>query len=316
MRFLLTTCEGRRCELPEASAWTLTYTDGTPCDSFEVTCPWDGEGMELLPRLCRFTAEEDGEVRFTGVVDEAEYTRDSRGGSLLITGRGMAALLLDNEAESADYQTATLDEILRRHVTPYGITVAEKDSFPAVRGFSIESGQSEWRVLTDFVQYYGGVRPRFDRQGRLVLTGWKMAPVRVLGDDTPVTAWRLRESRYGRLSEVLVRDRVRGTKQTVTDADFQKTGGVCRRVLTMPGRSTGSAMRLSGEYQIAQSKRESRQLEVTLPVGFAAWPGECVRVECTSPPLAGTWRVSEAVCRCGSHGIETVLTLNDTERDG
>ena len=52
----------------------------------------------VLADAVRFTAEQDGEVVFTGVVDEAECGWDSGGGRLELSGRGMAALLLDNEA--------------------------------------------------------------------------------------------------------------------------------------------------------------------------------------------------------------------------
>ena len=109
---------------------------------------------------------------FSGVVDECEVNQGTEGLRLEVSGRGMAALLLDNEALGQDYGTATLEDILRDHVAPYGIELAGEASLPAVSPFSVPTGSSEWAVLYEFAQYCGGVCPRFDRAGRLVLEGW------------------------------------------------------------------------------------------------------------------------------------------------
>ena len=144
-----------------------------PCDSFALRCLWD-RGLEGgLADLVGFTAWEDGQRVFQGVVDECECRFGDSGSTLTVSGRGMAALLLDNEAQAADYQTATAADILRDHVEPYGIQVAGGYRLPPVEGFSVASGSSEWQVLYDFARYHGGVAPRFDRQGRLVLSPWQ-----------------------------------------------------------------------------------------------------------------------------------------------
>lgn len=313
MRFILTGYDGRRWELPAALSWKLSYGSGTPCDSFEVKCGWAGGVDPALADGVEFTAERDGETVFRGVVDEYECAWDGNGGTLAVNGRGMAARLLDNEAQSAEYQVATLEDILRDHVAPYGIRVAEKGNFPAVAGFSVESGQSEWQVLRSFVRYYGGVEPRFDRQGALVLNGWGKQRRLTVDDDTAALAWRRRERRYGRLSEVLVRDRYRKTVQRVTDREFLDRGGRCRRVITMPGKSTGSAMRYSGAYQIAEAKKGALELEVTLAGALAAWPGELAELKRTRPALSGLWRVTGAVSTLDGGGSRTRLTLEPAE---
>ena len=189
--------DGKKYALPALLAWTLNYGTGTPCDSFEVRCPW-GEKLDgALSDAVEFTAEEDGETVFRGVVDEYEWSCGSGGSTLLISGRGMAGRLLDNEAQPADYQTATLEDILRDHVTPYGIQTAEGASLPAVPGFSVESGSSEWQVLYNFARYYGGVEPRFDRFGILHLTSWQDGKRLRLDDSAAVEEVRWTEKRYG-----------------------------------------------------------------------------------------------------------------------
>ena len=54
-----------------------------------------------------------------------------------VSGRGMAARLLDNEALGQDYLYATQADILRDHVTPYGIQAALGGSLLPVARFSV-----------------------------------------------------------------------------------------------------------------------------------------------------------------------------------
>lgn len=311
MKLRLICYDGKRYELPAAMRWRFQYGTGAPCDSFEVSCPWEGGPDPALSKAARFEAVWENETVFRGVVDEFECRWSSAGGSLLVVGRGMAALLLDNEAESADYQVATLDDILRRHVEPYGIQTAERQALPAVPGFSVESGSSEWQVLRDFARYHGGVEPRFDREGRLLLTGWKDEKRILVDERAAVLELRYREKRYGVLSEVLVRDRTRQSAQRVENKDFIAQGGRCRRVFSMPGRSSYQAMRYSGQYQLEQSAAERLRVELTLPERFAAWPGELVELQRERPALRGTWRVLETETGAGETGTYTKLVLGE-----
>lgn len=110
-----------RWALPRPVAWRLEYTAGVPCDSFWVRCVWDTGNPTRPERWVRFSAEHEGEQVFAGVVDECEVSISDRGRVLEVSGRGMAALLLDNEALGQDYLVATQMDIIRDHVSPYGI---------------------------------------------------------------------------------------------------------------------------------------------------------------------------------------------------
>ena len=225
----------------------------------------------------------------------------------------MAALLLDNEAQAADYQTATAADILRDHVEPYGIQVAGGYRLPPVEGFSVASGSSEWLVLYDFARYHGGVAPRFDRQGRLVLSPWQDGERLVIDDKTAVTELVCREKRYGVLSEILVRDKTRQQAERMVNRTFAEQGGRCRRVLTMPGRSGYQAMRYRGEFQLQRSQAERSRLELTVPQRFFAWPGDLVRLDRTGLGCNGVYRVLEAAVELDGQGGRTRLVLGEPE---
>ena len=279
MNAYMTDSGGGRWALPGLTAWRLEYTAGTPCDSFWLRCPWDGENTARPASWVGFLAEEKGERIFTGVVDECEVSLSPGGLTLEVSGRGMAARLLDNEALGQDYLYATQADILRDHVTPYGIKAAPGGSLPPVAQFSVASGSSEWSVVYDFARYYGGVAPRFDREGRLVLSGWDDSRERVIGDQTGVLAMTRRDRRYGVLSQVLVRDRWSGQMETLENRAFQALGGQARRVLTTPARNSYKAVRYSGQFQLERSASELERVEATLGEVFSVWPGDLVTVQ-------------------------------------
>lgn len=300
--------DGVRYQLPQLLEWELTYTAGIPCDSFSVVCVYDPELEEHLHKATEFTAEEDG-TKFRGVVDEYQVTWDGAGRRTEVSGRGMAARLLDNEAEAQEYNVATLDDILRGHVYPYGIQVGQRTGLPAVPGFAVSSGSSQWQVLYQFACYYGGVTPRFDKEGQLLLCGWSDETKRELDDHIPVLKLSRREKRYGVLSEILVRDKTQKQVETIQNETFLAEGGQCRRVITMPGRSTYQAMRYSGKFQIRRSEAERDRVEVTVAAPFWSWPGELVELKLERAGLYGTYRVLEAATGTGEDGAWTKLTL-------
>lgn len=305
--------DGTTYILPTVTGWTLRYGLGTPCDSFEVSCLWEPGAEKLLAGAIRFYAEEEGERVFTGVVDEYTCVRDEKGSRLELSGRGLQALLLDNQALPVEYQWATAQDIVRRHAAPYGITLAGGCSLEAVTKLSVSIGQSEWSVIHDFACCRGGIVPRFDREGRLILAPWDDSTRRRLGDAAAVTALRYRNRRYGVLSQVVVQDRSRNYAETVDDRDFQAQGGCCRRVISVPKDSGSPAMRFSGAYQLRASRGERETCEITVAEGFAAWPGELVEVARTGFGGNGLYRVREIVATLDGRGLSTRLVLGPTD---
>lgn len=304
----LLTAEGGRLDLPPFTGWKLRRTGTVPCDSFEGSCLWDAGVEPELEGACRLILEDRGVKRFTGVLDEYELSWGENGGALSVSGRGLAALLLDNEAAGQDYQVATLADILRDHVSPYSLPVGKAGDLPPVPGFSVATGSSEWQVLYSFARYHGGVQPRFDAYGSLTVAAEE--PGRVAVDDrTGVTAVSWRDKRYGVWSEVLVQDRGSLSPQRMVNEGFLRQGGRCRRVMTMPGRSAYQAMRYSGQFQLDRSYEERFTLELTVPGAYFCEPGDRVAVALSRPALAGTWTVGETEAVLDGGGSRVKLKL-------
>lgn len=305
----LTTCDGAVYALPALVEWELTYTGGVPCDSLSATCLYDGGMGPVLPRAVRFAALQDGEVMLRGVVDAYEISLSDRGLLVTVEGRGLAALLLDNESEAVTYGQAGLSDILRNHVEPYGI-MAQAGQAASGSGYAVASGSSQWKALLGFTRRFGGFEPYFTREGTLVLgTLWGSGRKLRLDQAAPILSLRKREQRYGVISEVLIQDKVQGVSHRVVNEEFARLGGCRRHVLYMP-RSTADERRCSGEYQIAQSALEQLEIAVELPGGFAAFPGDRVSLQLDRLGLGGEYEVVESRSRMDADGERTALVLS------
>ena len=305
----LDTYDGAQYELPVLLRWDLDYTGMVPCDSMAAACLYDAEMAEVLPKATRFTAFQNGKVMLRGVIDAYEVSLSRQGLLAGIEGRGMAALLLDNESEALSYERAPLSEILENHVSPYGITV-ERQQDVSGSGYAVVSGSSQWKALQGFTHRFGGFDPYFTKEGKLV-TGplWGSGKTLRIDDDSPLLSLRKREQRYGVISEVLIQDKVQRISHPVRNQKFLQTGGQRRHVLYMP-RSTAEDRRYTGEYQIAQSALEQVEIDLELPASFTAMPGDRVDLALSRLNLSGLYEVVRSRSRMDGDGERTELTVS------
>ena len=299
-------------DLPALLEWNVTHTGTVPCDSFAVKFLFRQEMAPVLRLAAGFAAIENGTTVLRGIVDEYTVDLDESGLTATVTGRGYAARLLDNESRPVTYQDATLAEIVRCHVTPYGIHCGEAADVRARSVYTVAAGVSQWKALENFCRTYGGFTPRFGRDGRLLATPERPGKTLRIGDGDAVLACSLREDHYGVLTEALVIDKTRNVMYAVKNPDMLARGGQCRRVLYTPGQSTWAAMRYTGEYQIQRSREEEKRVVLTLPGSFAAFPGDRVTLALERMGLTGAFRVAEAEnLFSAENGATATLTLEE-----
>lgn len=164
------TADGKVYELPALLEWRLRRTGGVPCDSFRARCLYSAEMGEALKAACRFAAAENGVTRFRGVIDEWSAVCGAEGAVLTVEGRGMAALLLDNEAEAVTYQRAALSEILKDHAAACGVAWEPRGEVYGTGEYAVASGSSRWKAIEGFARRCG-LTPYFTREGVLCLRG-------------------------------------------------------------------------------------------------------------------------------------------------
>lgn len=307
------TSDHRVYDLPPLLAWRVLLTGTVPCDSYTVTFPYQAEMAPVLQKAAGFLGREQGRLTARGIVDEYTVELGSEGLTATLTGRGAAARLLDNESRPVTYEGATLAEIIRCHVTPYGVVTRETADVRVDSVYTVAAGCSQWKALSDFCQTYGGFTPRFAVNGALLAVPEKSPQKKlVIGDGDPVLRCVLREDHYGVLTEALVIDKTRNTSYSVKNPDMIAKGGQCRRVIYTPGQSTWEAMRYTGEYQIRKSRGEERIVSVTMPGSFLAFPGDWISLRLRRMGLAGEFRVAEAESLCDpQRGCTVTLTLKE-----
>lgn len=302
---------GNETALPTLLAWDVAHGDGEAADSFAVECLYDKGLLEALSSACRFRAEHGGETVFTGVVDEWRALAAPAGRTLGINGRSLQALLLDNEAEAAEYYGAGLDFILGEHVYPWGITDVRRGAMSTASRLSVSSGASAWSVLEEFCVFCGDVRPRFDRAGTLLLDGSS-------GEERAFSALKAAEqsftdTRYGVISEVLVKNRASRVSETVENAAFKARGGCCRRVVNVPRHTLCDAMRYTGAWQIERSGRGARVCTLTLAEPFAAFALDTVTLTDSPLGINGRFTVRRSRCRGDGAGVVTILEMEEKD---
>ncbi len=308
MTGFVTDAKGQQFQLPPLTGWELRWTAGTPCDSFSVRFTANQETASQLQPAARFQAKKDGQVWFTGVVDEYEIALGTNGLVATISGRGMAALLLDNEAGTADYDLAQLEDILGNYVQPFGIQLGEHVGFPALRQFGVDSGDSCYAALYGFTRWSENITPRFDRNGRLVLLPDGGGKRWTLNDGAVLEAV-FTDKRYGVISEVVVNDRSTHTQQIVRDEKFIAEGGCCRRITSMYSRTAHRTAARTGEQMIELSGLDRRVLEVTMSGMSEAMPGDILEVKLTAMGITGTFVVEECEASLTEAGLRSVVRV-------
>jgi len=294
--------------LPVLTGWDITHTTGPESAGFTVTFLFEEDMLPVLKRACRFRAYHDGKTVFYGVIDRYTVCCDVRGKTVKLQGRGLEALLMDNEAESGDYYGADLDYILKRHVHPWGVTDISPAPVKPLTRFTVRSGQSEWSVLREFLEFSAGLSPRFTREGRLLCDGRTEGRAFSIGGSTPILSAEFTDDRYGVISQMLVKQ-TRGGSKVIENAAFTARGGSARQVLSIPRTLGYDALRYTGEYQIRRSKEGSVTCVLTLPELFAAFAGDTVRLDKSPVGLTGTFRVSASRCWASGDLFGTELTL-------
>ncbi|MGN1002560.1 MAG: hypothetical protein ACI4PC_07285 [Oscillospiraceae bacterium] len=301
---------GRKWQLPPLLDWDLSHGFGSPCDSFQVGFLYQPEMEAPLEAACRFAAEHGGETVFFGVVDELEVSLTAAGLTAALRGRGMQALMLDSEAESADYYGADAAFIVSRHVLPLGIEQPDLSAAGGKRAsLSVSSGESHWSVFSRFAEFCLGLSPRFDPRGKLLLDGKSGGRVFSVDGKTPVEAMSLVQDRYGVVTKALVKNRVYGTTVEVDNPAVEGLGMQARRVINVPRRTGYDAMRHTGAYQIQKSMEDFRRVSLSLPEPFAAFPGDRVELQDSPLGLEGRYLVRASRSWGSAGGCGTVLEI-------
>lgn len=245
MIYLATGPDGERV-LPAPVRIRLDRDEDAPADGFFGVFPLPSGCGELTGLTVR---DPRGELRFDGVIDELE-----RGGSgtLAVSARSRAALLLDNEARPQNYENPSLGTIFERHVRPYGFSGFAGDGRAFSGTLAVTKGMSEWSAAAAFCAAFLNTSPRvlggvFDASGIIPAREFRFGPGGI-----PFCSASLR-SRYCELfSELYTLPSEGGAYvSAVSDPELRALGIRRRRFLAGGAADAGKTMRLARRNSFA-----------------------------------------------------------------
>lgn len=290
---------GASYQLPELLKWRVCHSAGGACGDYEVSFLYNEKLYAALDAATRFSAQFSGQTVFTGVVDEFTIKTEARGTVCTLSGRSMAALLLDNEVGAEAYATARIEDIIKKYVQPTGIQTIINARLPALEMYSVAAGNSMYGALADFVYYGAGLHPWFDADGRLIIgSPLKYKYVR-LGEG--VTA-SYRDKRYGVVSHV-------NYMGTVFSGSFAGEGGIRTKYIAEIGKNSYKTGDRLAQLALYATAAERRTLTVTVPKAFAAMPYDYVQVKGFDPRGSGWYQVAGAESTGSPSGQICVLAL-------
>ncbi len=307
MKCTVTDFAGNITCLPELLRWEFCRTDGEPCDSFCVEFAAERGDLQWLSGAVEFSALQRNQPVFTGVVDDYELRLSPKGFTAQISGRGMAARLMDNEVRAAEFFRAQAADIFAKYVLPYGVLKIEADDMPAVEQFAVETGDSCWQILCGFCRHSADLYPRFSADGTLIIRKEGEPEIVRIGASQVLDAC-FTDSRYGVASRQVMVNTRNGTQVTAENSEFLSRGGNSVRVNGRTGTRVRAVWR-TAQQRLNDSARESRLLRLQVAGSFLAEPCQRVQVSLPKMGLDGVFTVQSVQSQCSQSGELCTLIL-------
>ena len=185
--------------------------------------------------LCSFHIFCDGMLVFKGVVDEQERIVSSSGAFLKISGRSLAALLLDNESVPVTYHHPSAGIIYEKHVKPFSIVTSGNPDRTYYSDLVITKGESNWQALSRFCQNCMSSVPRISGRGELFFEGEENEKEVIFSDTDGDILYQSIEERVRRCEEIscvnIKVSNASGYHAKVENADALERGIVRERYL-------------------------------------------------------------------------------------
>lgn len=271
-----TDLEGKKRLLPAPVRLELRCDEETPADRLTAVLP-SPQSFPECRELCLLSGQ--GETLFCGIVDRQEQGKDAAGGTVLLEGRSLAALLTDNEALPRRYQNPRLPQLFAVHASPYGLNGYTGNSQAFAGEYQVNKGMTEWQVMEGFCKRYLKVIPRITPDGILHAgDDFTQEEELVLGSPSlPLLATREIRRPEKRLSEIRFRARREGGYDEIFTDEEARRMGIRRRKLINLADGQNSADSAKALFQ--EGRRAAWYVQVVCPGGIFPPLGTVVRLQ-------------------------------------
>lgn len=204
MIYTATTISGEKVDLGTAYSTQINKSQTTPADS--LTAAFFSKKNQPELKLIDVYSD-NGQVFFSGIVDEQKFEINENGCFFTIKSRSKAAYLIDNEASPQTYNRPSLDIIFRRHIKPYGFVSVSGNKSSFNKTINVEAGMSEWDVLEKFCNLCLKTFPTVKNDGTIDASGKISSEIITFSNtngSTKYTSISQKYSRYKLISEITV----------------------------------------------------------------------------------------------------------------
>lgn len=196
MIFILIDIDGREYEVQNAVSFEMIFESDAACAGLRLYFDTDSALPEINTVLAK---RNDGTLIFNGFCDVQKESRAVTGFEYFIYARSSASLLVDNEAEPAEYKNPTAKQLFINNARDFGFECALPDIY-IENSYIVSKGTSCFGAVNDFVFMAEGT-PVYVDENNVLRAYRESSEVKYL-DDYDVVSERFDISRCSVISRV------------------------------------------------------------------------------------------------------------------
>lgn len=147
MRFILTDIDGMEYEVQNAVSFEMIFEAEAACAGLRLYFDTDNALAEINEVQVKC---DDGTLIFNGFCDVQRESRAVSGYEYFVYARSSASLLVDNEAEPAEYKNPTAKQLFINNAGDFGFECALPDIY-IENSYMVSKGTSCFGAVNDFV---------------------------------------------------------------------------------------------------------------------------------------------------------------------
>ena len=300
----VTTTQGEEVSLPRPLRIKLTQSVDEPAGLLTLTYLPEAE----IPECTRIKIE--GDISFFGVVDSKNYEQTENGRLVLLKCRTIAALLLDNHAMPMEFMSPTPDTVLTLYCSNMGFQGFLYDEYHAVPSISATRGTSCWAAVEAFCEQAFGRPPHITEDNFISCLPYGDSTVHTFGEGGyPICSIERVVDSTKVLSGATIRDENGNYSISVTNPDCPV--GIRRYHFITPEAPWLYYRELYGKRTLRRSMRGYRAINLKTPTAFALKIGDRAVIEGDDDDTL--WRIAKFTLTADENGIQTDITLHDSE---
>lgn len=313
LKYTVTDNNGRETELDNVLTAVLDSDIDVPADSLTVTVLFDSAIRSKAEGIRAYMGDR---LLFRGKLDSVMTIKTASGVLLKLSARSPAAALLDNEAEPVTYSNPTAVLIERKHLSPFGITLADGDGIPLYDRLKIEKGMSHWQVARSFCRSRYGSELRVTGDGRAFFRGVPAGETSVFSDfGGDVVYYNIRENirRHRLISEIKLKFSQANTYSSSLKNTNPEASGVTRvRYLNAAADHTTL---VTADKMLQNSNRESYVLTLWCRGCHTERLGSAAKVDDSVLGTVGGLTVRGVKYISDRQGERSIITLKKERYD-